>query len=82
MSQDKVKSDEEAKSTKNHKGHLVQPALILLIFGMVSRELPKQIRKKLLLSLMYATHYINKCTPHSFMKTHCCTAKSQIYKKG
>lgn len=80
MSQDKVKTYEEAESTKNLQDHLV-PALILLIFNRVSCELPKQIRKKLLFGLAYTTHEINKCTPHRFMKTHCCMQKNRFTKK-
>lgn len=45
-SQDKVTNSEKAKTTKNFKDHLVQTALILLICNMISRELPKQIKKK------------------------------------
>lgn len=56
MSQDKVKNDEEAKTTKDLKDHLVQPALILLVYNRVRCELPQQTRKRLLFGLVYTSH--------------------------
>lgn len=76
MSQDKVTNSGKGKTRKNLKDHVVQPALILLIYNMRSCELP---RKKLLFNLV--SHSLNQYTPHHFRKTHCCMQKSRLTKK-